>query len=122
MSVGSFGKADLARGSRNSFPVNGEKIRALNLASSVGVLKVIQAQFDVILTATGNNVLTVFFVRIFAVGSNFASFFRPCTSLGKSAGFLGSTETRTTGAREYFMVLIQDELSLSLIVPVVIRC
>jgi len=39
-------------------------------------------------------------------GSDLESFFKPSTSFGKSAGFLGLTATLTTGETEYFIDLI----------------
>merc|ERR1712168_1413785 len=40
------------------------------------------------------------------MGSDLANLFRPSTSLGKSAGFLGSTATLTTGETENFMTFM----------------
>ena len=51
------------------------------------------------------------------MGSDLARRFIPSTSLGKSAEFVGSTATRTTGDTENFIVLIQWAVCEVVIIP-----
>mmetsp|Transcript_17689 Transcript_17689/g.29905 ORF Transcript_17689/g.29905 Transcript_17689/m.29905 type:complete len:271 (+) Transcript_17689:531-1343(+) len=50
-------------------------------------------------------------------GSDLESFLSPSTSLGRSAAFLTSTETLTTGDTEYFMTLMLWAVSSEAMVP-----
>jgi len=59
--IGRLGQADLAGGGRDGFLVGDEWVGDLDFAVSVFLLEIVQANFDVELTATGNNVLAVFF-------------------------------------------------------------
>mmetsp|Transcript_27288 Transcript_27288/g.37599 ORF Transcript_27288/g.37599 Transcript_27288/m.37599 type:complete len:245 (-) Transcript_27288:1545-2279(-) len=51
------------------------------------------------------------------MGSDLDSFFRPSTSLGRSAEFFTATATRTTGDTANFMVLMQQAVSQLVMVP-----
>merc|ERR1719470_26489 len=60
-------------------------------------------------------------MRICTMGSDLDSLFNPSTSLGRSAGFLGSTATLTTGETENFMTFMLCASLKVVMVPVLTK-
>ena len=67
------------------------------------LLQVLEADLKAKLTSSGNDVLVGLVFMHCTMGSDLARCLRPSTNLGRSAGFLGSTVTLTTGDTENYI-------------------
>mmetsp|Transcript_10273 Transcript_10273/g.8825 ORF Transcript_10273/g.8825 Transcript_10273/m.8825 type:complete len:696 (-) Transcript_10273:337-2424(-) len=89
MLVGRLGQADLTGFSGDGFLVGNDGVRLLNGAVGVFFLQILQANFDVEFTTTGNNMLTGFFVDNEDEGIRLGELIQTIDELGKILSVLG---------------------------------